>query len=135
MSNVSRRLFLAALALGAVSGCSHSGTSPATHTLGGSGAKTTDENGLPLPVVTVNGTPITRTDMYSYLEQNYGAQYKASAVQRLLVDQEAHQQAVAPTDAEIQEDFDAKREMDWSYAQKLTRAPWLADDAKAESSC
>ena len=83
-------------------------------------------------IITVNGTPITRTDMNNYLEQAYGPQYKASIVQRILVDQEAHQQGVAPTDAEVQEEFDAKRELDWSYSQRLARAPWLLDEARAE---
>src|ERR1700722_2527115 len=84
------------------------------------------------PIITVNGAPITRTDMHNFLEQQYGAQYKASMIQRLLVDQEAHQQGVAPTDSEVQEDFDAKRELDWSYAQKLARQPWLVEEAKSE---
>jgi hypothetical protein len=84
------------------------------------------------PIITVGGTPITRTDMHNLLEQQYGAQYKASMVQRLLVDQEAHQQGVAPTDAEVQEEFDAKRELDWSYALKLARAPWMVDEARNE---
>jgi len=83
-------------------------------------------------IITVNGVPVTRTDMNNYLEQAYGPQYKASMVQRLLVDQEAHQQGVAPTDAEVQEEFDAKRELDWSYSQRLARAPWLLDEARAE---
>src|SRR5580658_6671815 len=83
-------------------------------------------------IITINGAPITRTDMNNYMEQAYGPQYKATMVQRLLVDQEAHQQGVAPTDAEVQEEFDAKRELDWSYAQRLARAPWLVDDARAD---
>src|SRR5580700_8727111 len=83
-------------------------------------------------IITVNGSPITRTDMHNFMEQEYGPQYKANLVRRLLVDQEAHQQGVAPTDAEVQEEFDAKRELEWSYAQKLARAPWLVDDARAD---
>jgi hypothetical protein len=83
-------------------------------------------------IITINGTPITRTEMNNYLELAYGPQYKATMVQRVLIDQEAHQQGVAPTDAEVQEEFDAKRELDWSYAQKLARAPWLTDEAKEE---
>ena len=83
-------------------------------------------------IITINGAPITRNEMNSYLEQAYGPQYKATMVQRLLIDQEAHQQGVAPTDAEVQEEFDSKRELDWSYAQRLARAPWLVDEAKAE---
>jgi hypothetical protein len=83
-------------------------------------------------IITVNNTPITRTDMNNYLEQAYGPQYKATMVQRILVDQEAHQQGVAPTDAEVQDEFDAKRELDWSYAQRLARAPWLMDEARSE---
>ncbi len=83
-------------------------------------------------IITVNGAPITRTDMNNYLEQAYGPQYKATMVQRLLVDQEAHQQGVAPTDKEVTDEFDAKRELDWSYSQKLARAPWLVDEARAE---
>lgn len=83
-------------------------------------------------IITVNGTPVTRTDMHNYLEQEYGPVYKATVIRRILVDQEAHQQGVAPTDAEVQEEFDTKRELDWSYAQKLAREPWLLEEAKAE---
>jgi hypothetical protein len=83
-------------------------------------------------LITVNGTPITRNDMYSYMEQEFGPQYKANMVQRILVDQEAHALGVAPTDEDIQAEYDTKRELDWSYAQKLARSPWLVEEAKAE---
>ncbi len=70
--------------------------------------------------------------MYTYLEQQYGPQYKAAIVQRILIDQEAHAQSVAPSDEEVETEFTLHRELDWSYAQRLTRSPWLTEDAKAE---
>jgi len=82
-------------------------------------------------LITINGQAVTKADMDGTLEQQYGALYKANIVRRLLIDQEAHQKGVAPTDQEVEEEFNKRKEADWQYAQRLTNAPWEIDEAKA----
>src|SRR5436305_14210899 len=68
------------------------------------------------PVFSVNGQPVSRGEMYGYLEQQYGPAYKAMMTERIMMDQEAHAQGVAPTDQELKDEFARRKEMHWAYA-------------------
>ena len=83
-------------------------------------------------ILQVNGVSVSRNDMNRALELQFGPQYKANLVARVLLEQEAKKQGVEPTDAEVTEQFENQKELNWTYAQRLMRAPWLADEAKAE---
>ena len=81
-------------------------------------------------VFNVNGQSVTKADMDGYLEQQNGPNYKYMMTRRILIDQEAHAQGVAPTDGEIEEEFNNKKELDFQFAEQLTNAPWIADEYK-----
>jgi hypothetical protein len=83
-------------------------------------------------VMQVDGVSVSRNDMNRALELEFGPQYKANLVARVLLSKEAVKHRVEPTDAEINEQFEFQKELDWAYAQRLMRAPWLAEEAKAE---
>ena len=83
-------------------------------------------------IMQVDGVSVSRNDMNRTLELEFGPQYKANFVARILLSKEAVKQGVEPTDAEVSEQFENQKELDWTYAQRLMRAPWLADEARAE---
>ncbi|HLK56692.1 MAG TPA: hypothetical protein VKU00_09015 [Chthonomonadaceae bacterium] len=81
-------------------------------------------------ILSVNGQSVTKATMYGYLEQQYGPSFKAMMVRRLMIDQEAHAQGVAPTDDEVDEQFNRERELTWQFAKQLADNPWMAEEFK-----
>jgi hypothetical protein len=83
-------------------------------------------------IFTLNGESVTRSDMDAYLEKQFGPTYKAMMAQRLLLDQEARRQGVAPSETEINDEFTLKKELDWQFASRIATSPWLADESREE---
>jgi hypothetical protein len=83
-------------------------------------------------IFTLNNEAVTRADMDDYLEKQFGPTYKAMMAQRLLIDQEARSKGVAPTEAEVNDEFALKKELDWQFASRIATSPWLADESKQE---
>ncbi|MCW3055134.1 MAG: hypothetical protein JWN14_4304 [Chthonomonadales bacterium] len=83
-------------------------------------------------IFTLNGESVTRTDMDSYLEKQFGPTYKAMMAQRLLLDQEARGKGIAPSETEISDEFALKKELDWQFASRIATSPWLADESREE---
>ncbi len=83
-------------------------------------------------IFTLNSESVTRSDMDDYLEKQFGPSYKAMIVQRLLIDQEARKQSVAPTESEVTDEYNLKKELDWQFASRLASSPWLAEESRAE---
>ena len=81
-------------------------------------------------VVTVNGAGISKKDIDDYLLQQAGPNVKANMVQRKLIDQEAQAKGVAPTSAEIDEEYNLQKEVDFRFAQNVNSNPWLVGEAK-----
>ncbi len=83
-------------------------------------------------IMTVNGQSVTKRNMDDYLEQQFGPTYKAMIVQRMLIDQEAQKQGVSPSDTEVDEEFNNKRELDWQFANRIALSPMVAAESKNE---
>jgi hypothetical protein len=84
------------------------------------------------PIFRVNDEVRTKADMDGYLEQQSGPRYKAMMVQRMMIDQEAKKRGLSPTDAEVDDAFNLRREVDWQFAQAVAHNPGLANDYKDE---
>lgn len=83
-------------------------------------------------VVTVNGTGISKRDIDDYLLQQAGPNVKATMVQRMLVEQEAKAKGVLPSQADIDEEFNLQKEMDFRFAQQVNANPWVAGESKRQ---
>lgn len=83
-------------------------------------------------IFTLNGESVTHADMDDYLEKQFGPTYKAMMAQRLLLDQEARKLGIAPSDTEVNDEFNLKKELDWQFASRISTSPWLADESRAE---
>ena len=83
-------------------------------------------------IFTVNGEGISRKDLDRQLEQERGPNVKAQFVERILVNQEAKRQGVVPTQQEVEDEFNLRRDMDWQFARRVDMNPWLAGEAKKQ---
>lgn len=83
-------------------------------------------------IFTVNGEGVSRRDIDSQLEQQAGPNAKALFVERLLVNQAAKKEGVMPTDQEVEDEFNRRREEDWQFARRVEGYPWLAGEAKKQ---
>lgn len=83
-------------------------------------------------IFSVNGEGVSRRDIDSQLEQQAGPNVKALFVERLLVNQAAKKEGVAPTDAEVEDEFNRRREENWQFARQVEGYPWLAGEAKKQ---
>ena len=83
-------------------------------------------------ILSVNGESITKKMMDDYLEQQFSPQYKAVHVARMLTEQEARKSNLAPTDQEVEEAFEERKERNWHFALQLAQRPWLVQENKDE---
>ena len=81
-------------------------------------------------IFSVNGQGVSRKDMDDYLENKEGPTVKATMVRRMLIEQEAKKKNMLPTDAEVEQAFNDRKEAEWQYAFNVNRNPWLATEAK-----
>jgi hypothetical protein len=81
-------------------------------------------------VISINGQGISKKDVDDFLENQAGPQVKKILVERALVEQEARKQNVMPTDQEVEEAFNEKRDVDLGFAQRVNGFPWMAAEAK-----
>lgn len=81
-------------------------------------------------VVMVNDTGISKRDIDDYLLQQAGPNVKATMVQRMLVEQEAKSKGVAPSEADINEEYNLQKETNFRFAQEVNSNPWIASEAK-----
>lgn len=83
-------------------------------------------------IFTVNGEGVSRKDIDSQLEQQAGPNVKAQFVQRILVNQEAKRQGVVPTQQEVEDEFNRRREDNWQFARQVDLNPWIAGESKKQ---
>ncbi len=83
-------------------------------------------------IFTLNSESVTRADMDDYLEKQFGPTYKAMMVQRMLIDQEARKQGVSPSEQDVTDEYNLKRELDWQFASRIATSPWLAEESRQE---
>src|SRR5262245_40506221 len=81
-------------------------------------------------IISINGQGITKKDLDDYLENKAGPQVKRLMVERALVQQEAEKQKVWPTDQEVDEAFNEKKETDPTFAQQMSGNPWAVAETK-----
>lgn len=81
-------------------------------------------------VLTVNGQGVSKRDIDDYLLQQAGPNVKATMVQRMLVSQEAIKQGVAPSQADIDEEYNIQKEINPQFAEQVNNNPWIAGEAK-----
>lgn len=82
------------------------------------------------PIMSINGDTFTEKDFVEYLKAQAGPTVKAAIAERILVKQEAKKQGVLPTDAEVEEEYNHQKEINWQLARKVMNNPWLASEAK-----
>jgi hypothetical protein len=81
-------------------------------------------------IISVNEVGITKRDVDDYLLQQAGPNVKAKMVQRLIVRLEAEKQGVAPSQADIDEEYNLQKEINWQFAQQVNNNPWIAGEQK-----
>jgi len=82
------------------------------------------------PILRVNGESVSKQDIDDFLEQkNPGV--KAIMVERRLIEQEAIKLNVWPSDKEVQDRFDERKELEWQFARSVAN-PWMEAEAKNE---
>jgi hypothetical protein len=83
-------------------------------------------------IFSVNGDGVSRRDIDNHLEQQAGPNVKAQFVERILVNQEAKKLGVAPTQAEIDDEYNRRREENWQFARQVDFNPWIGGEAKKQ---
>jgi hypothetical protein len=82
------------------------------------------------PVIKVNGDVIAKKDITDYLEQQAGPNVKALLVERLLIQRDAQKQNLWPTEAEVNDTYSQKKELDWQFARRVNTNPWVEIEEK-----
>ena len=82
------------------------------------------------PIIKVNGENISKKDVDDYLEQQ-NPNVKAIMVERVLVKSEAVKQGIWPTEQEITDTYNEKKETDWQFARKVNTNPWMEAEEKS----
>jgi hypothetical protein len=75
-------------------------------------------------IMTVNGQAISEKDVFDYLQLKQGPAVKAEMTARALIDQEAQKQRVVPSQADIDREYDMRKELDPQFAQQVSSNPW-----------
>jgi hypothetical protein len=83
-------------------------------------------------IFSVNGQGFSKRDLDNYLEAQAGPAVKAQIVERMLAEQEAERKHVLPTDAEVEQEFNNQRELNWQFAMRVDNSPWYADSMKEQ---
>src|SRR5579871_1472431 len=81
-------------------------------------------------VMSINGQEITEKDVTDYLQQQKGMAVKGELTVRILVDQQAKKFNLVPTQAEIDEKFSERKELNDQYARTMSVEPWLEAEGK-----
>lgn len=82
------------------------------------------------PILRINGENISKKDVDDYLEQK-NPNIKAIMTERVLVKTEAVKQSVWPTEQEILDIYNEKKELDWEFARRVNTNPWMEAEEKS----
>ena len=82
------------------------------------------------PILSVNGSHMSKNDLDVYLESIYGIDYKANFVRRTIVHDAAEKLKKAMTPEEVNQKFQEAKKMQWTYANTVNSSPWLAEEAR-----
>ena len=81
-------------------------------------------------IFTVDGVGVSKLELEGYLEQTFGPQFKMLMTRRILLHNAAVKKGIAPTDAEVLEQYNQKKELDYNFARQVQYNPWLAEEQK-----